>query len=369
MKVLITGAKGFVGKNLCASLRLHPNIEVLLYDIDNTPSELEVMLEQSDVIFHIAAVHRPQQVEEFNTVNVGLTSLICEKLIKIGRTPKIILTSSIHAELDNPYGESKRGAEEELKNYADVGFGESVVYRLNHLFGKWSTPNHHSVTATFCYNIARDLPIQVSNPANELRLTYIDEVMSAFIAEVDAPAAHGFRFAESLPSHAITLGMLADLIRGFHAHRQTLMLADYSDPFVRALYATYLSYLDTDDFGYGLDIKSDNRGSLAEFIKSPYIGQLFISRTNPGITRGNHYHQTKTEKFMVVQGEGVIRFRHINGTEVLEYPVRGEEYRVVDIPPGYTHHIENVGTGEMVTLFWSSNFFDPDAPDTYFEAV
>ncbi|MEI7831971.1 MAG: NAD-dependent epimerase/dehydratase family protein [bacterium] len=369
MKILVTGANGFVGKNLIALLKLRTDAEILPYDIENTPAELEAMLGQADLMFHLAGVNRPQNVEEFATGNTGFTGEICEKLIALGRAPKIVISSSIQAAQENPYGASKRGAEEELQRYCTATGAEGVVYRLKNLFGKWCRPNYNSVTATFCYNIMHDLPIQISDPAHALELTYIDDVVSAFIAEVDASAATGFRFADALPFHAITLGMLADLIRGFRAHRQTLMLADYSDPFVRALYATYLSYLDTDDFGYGLDIKSDNRGSLAEFIKSPFIGQLFISRTNPGITRGNHYHQTKTEKFMVVQGEGVIRFRHINGTEVLEYPVRGEEYRVVDIPPGYTHHIENVGTGEMVTLFWSSSLFDPYTPDTYFEAV
>jgi len=369
MKVLITGASGFVGKNLIALSKLRADAEILPYDVDNTPEELNTMLGQADVIFHLAGVNRPQRVDEFITGNTGFTGEICTKLIELEHAPKIVISSSIQATQDNPYGSSKRGAEEELQRYCTATGAEGVVYRLKNLFGKWCRPNYNSVTATFCYNIMHDLPIQISDPAYALELTYIDDVVSAFITEIDAPAVSEFRYADTLPSYPITLGMLADLIRSFRAHRQTLMLADYSDPFVRALYATFLSYLDTDQFGYGLEIKSDNRGSLAEFIKSPYIGQLFVSRTNPGITRGNHYHHTKTEKFMVVQGEGVIRFRHINGTEVFEYPVRSEEYRVVDIPPGYTHHIENVGTGEMVTLFWSSNLFDPNAPDTYFEAV
>ncbi len=369
MKILVTGANGFVGKNLCAMLKSRPDVEILSFDIENSAAELDTMLGAADLIFHLAGVNRPQQLEEFHTGNAGFTGDICAKLIAFGRAPKLVISSSIQAVLDNPYGASKRGAEEELERYCAVTGAEGVVYRLKNLFGKWCRPNYNSVTATFCYNIIHDLPIQISDPAYALELTYIDEVVSAFLAEIDAPTRPGYRFAEELPYHQITLGGLAELIRGFRAHRQTLMLANYGDPFVRALYATYLSYLDTDQFGYGLDIKSDNRGSLAEFLKSPAIGQLFISRTNPGITRGNHYHQTKTEKFMVVQGEGIIRFRHINGEEVLEYPVRGEQYQVVDIPPGYTHSIENVGPEEMVTLFWSSNMFDPDAPDTYFEQV
>lgn len=368
-KVLITGAQGFVGNNLRAVLRQHPEVEISAYDIDSAPAELDAALEVADVIVHLAGVNRPQTMEEFATGNAGFTGEICEKLRALGRTPKILLSSSIQAERDNPYGVSKRDAEEALQHYCDDTGAGGVIYRLKNLFGKWCRPNYNSVTATFCYNIAHNLPIHIADPANEIDLTYIDDVVAAFVAEINASMQSGCRFADPLPSRRISLGVLSALIQGFHAHRKTLHLADYSDPFVCALYATYLSYLDTDQFGYGLNIKTDNRGSLAEFIKSPHIGQLFISRTKPGITRGNHYHHTKTEKFMVVQGKGIIRFRHINGEDIIEYPVGGEDYCVVDIPPGYTHSIENIGDGEMVTLFWSSQIFNPEQPDTYFEAV
>jgi UDP-2-acetamido-2,6-beta-L-arabino-hexul-4-ose reductase len=243
-----------------------------------------------------------------------------------------------------------------------------VVYRLKNLFGKWCQPNYNSVTATFCHNIANNLPIQISAPENEVDLTYIDDVVSAFKNEL-SDNSPGFRFAPPLSSRKITLGTLSELIYSFNKQRKSLLLPDFSDQFVRNLYGTYLSYLNIDDFSYTLDIKSDNRGSLAELLKSPYIGQVFISRTLPGITRGNHYHHTKTEKFMVVQGQGIIRFRDINNDEVIEYPVDGSEYKVVDIPPGYTHSIENVGNGEMVTIFWAVEIFNQDNPDTYFEIV
>jgi UDP-2-acetamido-2,6-beta-L-arabino-hexul-4-ose reductase len=223
--------------------------------------------------------------------------------------------------------------------------------------------------ATFCHNIANDLPIQVSDPANIVDLTYVDDVVEAFLGELTGSRRPGFRIADPLPSHAITLGELGRLLRGFRAHRTEPVLPDFSSAFVRALYATYLSHVPAQACGYGLDVKVDARGSLAEFVKSPHFGQIFVSRTKPGITRGNHFHHTKTEKFMVVQGEGLIRLRQIHDDTIVEFRVRGDEYRVVDIPPGYTRSIENVGSGEMVTLFWSSEVFDPGRPDTMFNPV
>lgn len=365
MRVLVTGAQGFVGRNLCAVLQPETDLTVTAYDIDSQPAVLEEALATADVVVHLAGVNRPQNVEEFATGNAGFTRELLDRLRAVGRTPKFLLSSSIHAAGDTPYGLSKREAEAALQEFCAETGACGVIYRLKNLFGKWCRPNYNSVTATFCHNIARGLPIQISDPANEVDLTYVDDVTAALRAEIVAPATPGCRWADPLPSRRITLGDLAALIRSFHAHRETLQLADYSDPFVRALYATYLSYLDTDQFAYALPVHTDDRGSLAEFLKSPHIGQLFISRTRPGITRGNHYHHTKTEKFMVVQGEGLIRFRRLGSDEILEYRVRGEEYRVVDIPPGYTHSIENTGDTEMVTLFWSSQVFDPDHPDTY----
>jgi UDP-2-acetamido-2,6-beta-L-arabino-hexul-4-ose reductase len=306
--------------------------------------------------------------DEFETGNTDSLKGICSKLQEIGRTPKIVLSSSIQAELDNPYGVSKRLAEEVLKRFAEDAGAECVVYRFKNLFGKWCQPNYNSVAATFCHNIANDLPIQISDPAHEIDLTYIDDVVAAFIAELE-PGLPGFRFAQPLPSRRITLGDLAEKIKSFREMRTSLNLPNFEDSFERALYSTYLSYLNKDAFEYGLDIKSDQRGSLAEFLKSSSMGQIFVSRTKPGITRGNHYHHTKTEKFLVLEGEAVIRFRHIKRDEILEYPVSGEKYQVVDIPPGYTHSIENVGQDELVTLFWASEVFDPDRPDTYFEKV
>lgn len=368
MKILVTGSGGFVGKNLCVELARRQDLELFCYDVDSPVGDLEKGLANADVIFHLAGVNRPQNVEEFKAGNAGFTGEICQKLIASGRTPKIVLSSSIQAELDNPYGVSKRQAEEAICQYVQKTGAAGVVYRLKNLFGKWCRPNYNSVTATFCHNIANGLSIQISNPANIVDLTYIDDVVAAFMSELADPRT-GFRMADPLPSHQISLGDLSALISSFRDSRKSLLLPDFSRPFVWALYATYLSYLQTNNFGYTLDIKTDNRGSLAEFVKQPNFGQIFVSHTKPGITRGNHYHHTKVEKFMVVSGEAVIRFRQIHGDTVIEYHVKGEQYKVVDIPPGYTHSIENVGNADLVTLFWASEVFDPNRPDTMFLSV
>jgi UDP-2-acetamido-2,6-beta-L-arabino-hexul-4-ose reductase len=364
VKVLVTGSGGFVGKNLCAVLRERPGVELFEHDLGGDPGRLAAALREVEVVFHLAGVNRPQRVEEFQEGNAGSTADLLRALEAAGRRPRVVLSSSIQAEKENPYGASKLAAERELEAWCGRTGAEGVVHRLKNLFGKWCRPNYNSVTATFCHNIAHGLPIQVADPAAVVELTYVDDVVAAFVAELEAPPRPGFRLAEPLHSHRITVGELARTIESFREHRTTLLLPDYAIRFVRALYATYLSYLETDQFAYGLDIKADDRGSLAEFVKSPHFGQIFVSRTRPGITRGHHFHHTKTEKFLVVQGEAVIRFRQIHGDAVVEYRVRGEDYRVVDIPPGYTHSIENVGTGELVTLFWSSEVFDPATPDT-----
>jgi len=368
MKVLVTGANGFVGRNLCVELARRSDVDVLRFDVDTPARGLDDGLAQAEIVFHLAGVNRPESVDEFHKGNAELTRRICAKLIALGGKPKIVLSSSIQAELDNPYGLSKRVAEESIRAYVEKTNAAGVVYRLKNLFGKWCRPNYNSVTATFCHNVANGLPIQISDPANLVDLTYIDDVIAAFLAEL-GDKRPGLRMAEALPSHQISLGELAGLVQGFRDSRTTLQPPEFSRAFVRELYATYLSYLPTDGFAYSLDVKTDPRGKLAEFLKQPCFGQLFISRTRPGITRGNHFHHTKVEKFLVVEGEAVIRFRPIEGSAVTQYSVRGEDFKVVDIPPGYTHSIENVGSGELVTLFWSSQVFDEANPDTAFLQV
>jgi UDP-2-acetamido-2,6-beta-L-arabino-hexul-4-ose reductase len=372
MNVLVTGSKGFVGRNLCSVLRTMENVRILEFDYDNTSGELEKMLGEAEVIFHLAGVNRPKNEEEFRTGNAGLTQDICAILQRLKQMPKIILASSIQAELDNPYGSSKLQAEQVLRAFAETTGARTVVYRFKNLFGKWCRPNYNSVTATFCHNIAHGLPVTISDPAHSIDLTYIDDVVAALIGEILSKEEYqesGFAFGAELTAYPISLGKLAELITSFRDMRQTLLLPGFDSQLVKALYATYLSYLEGSDFAYPLNIRTDERGSLAEMMKSRAFGQIFVSRTKPGITRGNHYHHTKTEKFMVVEGEAVIRFRRIDGTVVNEYKVSGKESKVVDIPPGYTHQITNIGTGELVTLFWASEIFNPDKADTYYMQV
>lgn len=375
MNVLVTGSNGFIGQNLIMWLRRLPDAAILEFDQPHTLQDLAERLATADLIYHLAGVNRPQSVEEFRTGNVDLTTQMCELLLRAGRVTPIVLSSSIQAELDNPYGVSKRQAEEVLADYARRSGARVVIFRLTNVFGKWCRPNYNSVVATFCHNIARDLPITISDPEREVPLVHVDDVVEAFLTEIGDRGSgirsqeSGVRYREVRLIHTVTLGRLAEMIRSFRESRQSLAVPDFSDPFTHKLYGTFLSYLGPDDFAYDLTKRTDARGSLAEFVKSPPFGQIFVSRTRPGITRGNHYHHTKTEKFLVVEGEAIVRFRHIRGGDVMEYHVRGEDFRVVDIPTGYTHSIENVGSGELVTLFWASQVFDPNQPDTFYEEV
>lgn len=370
MNILITGSAGFIGSNLSVALSRREDVTLHKYDVGSPAEMLDEALAVADVVFHLAGINRPQNPEEFKIGNADFIAEICDKLILMGRAPKIVFSSSIQAELDNPYGISKLAAERAIQEYVGKTKSTGVVYRLKNVFGKWCRPNYNSVTATFCHNIVHDLPIQISNPENVVDLTYIDDVVTAFLNEIDNKSdISRFRYAEPLLSHKISLGELAALIKSFHSHRSTLLLPDFSSRFVRALYATYLSYLEPSDLKYTLDIKTDNRGSLAEFIKAPSFGQIFISRTKPGITRGNHFHNTKTEKFMVVQGNAAVRLRNIRNNALTEHRVAGDLYQVVDIPPGYTHSIENIGTEDLVTLFWAGEVFNAATPDTTFLKV
>lgn len=369
MKILVTGSEGFIGRNLIANLRTDPQWEIFGIDRDNPWEELDHALAEAEFVVHLAGINRPQTEDEFRTGNVDLTARICARLQALGRRTPLLLSSSIQAELDNPYGVSKRQAEEVVTRYAAETGAPVLIYRLKNVFGKWCRPNYNSVTATFCYNIAHDLPISISDPTRVLDLIYIDDIVAAFVADLRTQQASGVAYRGVEPAYQVSLGQLAELITSFRQMRQTVVTPDMSDPFIRKLYATYLAYLPADQFAYSLDKKCDPRGCLAEFVKSPAIGQIFVSRTHPGITRGNHFHHTKTEKFLVVEGEAIIRFRHVTTGELLEYQVSGSDFRVVDIPPGYTHSIENIGNTELVTLFWASEIFEPARPDTYARPV
>lgn len=363
---LVTGAKGFIGKNLVVALKRRADVDVIEYDLNSPADLLEEGLAKADVIYHLAGVNRPERIEEFTEGNYDLTRQVCDALRRLGRSPLFVLPSSTQAALDNPYGLSKRQAEEAVFAFGRETGGVVFVFRLHGVCGKWCRPNYNSVVATFCHNIARNLPIAISDPTREIELVYIDDVVHAFIGVMDGrlPVSDG-KYCLVEPTYRIALGALAETIQGFRASRVSLALPDIGDPFIRALYSTYLSYLPTDSFAYALTQRADPRGELAELLKSPRIGQIFVSRTRPGFTRGNHYHDTKVEKFVVMEGDAVIRFRHILGGDVIEYPVSGREFRVVDIPPGYTHSIENIGQNDLIVLFWAAEIFDPDIPDAF----
>lgn len=365
MKIVVTGANGFIGRNLVVHLQASGEHEVILFTRDHSPEQLSSLVASADVVFHLAGVNRPETDEEFFEGNVDLTRTLCEALTQSGRKTPIVFSSSIHAVADTPYGCSKRQAEQVVERYADTTGARAVIYRLPNVFGKWSRPEYNSVVATFCHNIARGLPITVTDPGRELELAYVDDVVASLVAELDELREPGIYYHSVNVTHRISLGELADRIRSFKDSRTTLLVPDMSDALTHKLYATYLSFLDSKDFAYNLDQRVDHRGALAEFVKAETFGQLFVSRTKPGVTRGNHYHHTKTEKFLVVEGEAIVRFRKYGSDVVFEYRVRGEDFRVIDIPPGYTHSIENVGTTELVTLFWASEIFDATRPDTY----
>jgi UDP-2-acetamido-2,6-beta-L-arabino-hexul-4-ose reductase len=366
-QVLVTGSEGFLGRNLMQALSEREDLNAIGYDIRDTEHRLLDSLRAADVVVHLAGVNRPVDPAEYEAGNVGFTRKVCDLLRSLDRRPRIIMSSSVQAALDNPYGISKRNAEQELRRFADETCAEMIVFRFKNIFGKWSRPNYNSVVATFCHNASRGLPLEVHDPDRTLELVFVDDVVEALVDAIDSPTRiAGLRFADEINGFRVTLGNLAEVISSFTRIRAGGVLPDLADGLTKHLYSTYLAYLEASDLAYPLEQKMDSRGSLAEFIKSPHTGQLFLSRTKPGITRGNHYHHSKVEKFLVVEGRALIRLRNLATHEIVEYEVLGQEFRVVDIPPGYTHSIQNTGDCELVVLFWANEVFDPFRPDTFF---
>ena len=371
--ILITGAGGFVGKNLVATLRTAGYTDLMLFEKEDTPETLADYCRRAAFVVHLAGINRPTDPSEFYTGNAGLTDTLLADLEAAGNTAPVLVTSSTQAELDNDYGKSKRQAEEAIFAHRRRTGAMVYVFRMPGVFGKWCRPNYNSVVATFCHNVAHGLPIQVRDPAFSLPQVYIDDVVACILAAFDGQVMMD-RSATPIchmhPIHEVTLGRLAELIQGFAAGRTSLAVPDLAPgSFEKKLYSTYLSYLPSNQFSYPLEMHTDNRGSFTEFLRSPERGQVSINISHPGIVKGNHWHHTKNEKFLVVKGEGVIRFRNIFSKEVIEYHVSGDKLEVVDIPCGYTHNIENVGTEDMVTVMWANEAFDPDHPDTFFEPV
>ncbi|HEY9063277.1 MAG TPA: NAD-dependent epimerase/dehydratase family protein [Pseudobacteroides sp.] len=368
--VLITGAGGFIGKNLKAALETYKDIRVYSYDVENSMGEMDEYIENIDFVFHLAGINRPDDVKGFETGNCGFTEKLLGMLYLKGKKVPVLLSSSIQAEKDNPYGISKKKAEDFVFEYGEKSGSKVLVYRLPNVFGKFCRPNYNSVVATWCYNIARGIPVQINDPDTLLNLVYIDDVIEEFVNALNGAENRSIGgYCTIRRVFTVTLGQLADQIYLFKETEGTIKIPSFEKDFDRFLYATYTSYIPKEDMAYALDMKCDNRGWLAEFMKSKQTGQIFISRTKPGITRGNHWHHTKVEKFLVIEGEAVVRLRGINDTEVIEYKVSGDKLKVIDIPVGYTHSISNTGDKDLITVFWANEIFNPDVPDTYFMEV
>lgn len=368
--VLITGAGGFIGKNLVAKLTELKDYNILAYDLNNTEEDLRKYIKEADFVVHLAGVNRPKDTKEFYAGNTGFTEQIISIIEEYNKNIPILITSSIQAELGNDYGKSKKQAEDILINYSQKNNAPIYIFRLPNVFGKWCRPNYNSAVATFCYNIAHDLEVWVSDENKELNLVYIDDVVEAFVDAVnEAERDEKNYYYEVKKVYTRTLGEIVNLLKSFRAIKNSLVIPNMNDEFVKVLYSTYLSYLEENDFSYFLNKNEDNRGCFVEVVKSSKFGQISVSKTHKGIVRGNHYHHTKVEKFIVIQGEAVIKFRKIDKDKVIEYKVCGEKPEVVDIPPGYTHSIENIGEEELITMFWANEMFDPNKPDTFFNEV
>lgn len=358
-----------MGKNLTVSLSQRNDIEVTSFDIDCDPASLSTLVGGADFIFHLAGVNRPQELSEFSAGNAGLTRTVISHLVEQGKSTPLLISSSSQAAQDNPYGVSKREAEEAVFDYGRLTGAPVYVFRLPNVFGKWCRPNYNSAVATFCHNIAHDLPIRVDDPSAVMKLVYIDDVVREFCAALDRTQPPSGAFCQVQPVHGVTLGEIAELIRGFKASRDDLHIPDMADPFVDKLYSTYLSYLPRDGFKYPLKMNLDERGSFSEFLKTADRGQVSVNISRPGVAKGNHWHHSKNEKFLVVSGQGVISFRKVGTLDVIDYPVSGELLEVVDIPTGYTHSITNTGANDLVTVMWCNEVYDPGKPDTIFAKV
>lgn len=388
MKILVTGAKGFVGKNLCSQLRnirdkkarwykLFEPIDVVYeYDIDSTREELDQWCKDCDFVFNLAGVNRPQNTKEFMEGNFGFTNTLLDTLKKYNNTCPVMISSSSQAALDNPYGQSKKAGEELMFQYSKDTGARVLVYRFPNLFGKWCRPNYNSVVATFCNNIANGLPIQINDPSVILNFVYIDDVVDQLIYSLSGKEYKEGKYCYVPIVYKVRLGDIADLLHSFDKGRYDLQIPCVSDGFRKALYSTFVSYLPKNKISYPLDMKKHDRGSFAEFIRTENHGQVSINISKPGITKGEHWHHNLVERFLVVSGHGLIQLRKEgldeNGNEypILNFEVSGEKLEVVEMISGYTHNLINLSkTEDMVTVIWANGCFDQNRPDTYFDPV
>lgn len=362
MRVLVTGANGFIGKNLLVHLR-ERQLEAVPFTRDMSRQELADALQGVEFVFHLAGVNRPKDAAEFAVGNTELTEQLCDLIRASGRRIPVLYASSIQAEADNPYGASKRAAEEALTALQKETGSPVYLYRLPNVFGKWSRPNYNSVVATFCHNIINDLPIQINDPSALVHLVYVDEVIKDFLRLLnDRP--QGVHWPEVNPAYKISVGELADQIRRFKESRESMVVEAVGAGLTRALYSTYLSFFRPEQFSYTVPVHEDARGRFVEMLKTRDFGQFSFFTAHPGITRGEHYHHTKNEKFLVIQGRARFGFRHVISGETFELVTDGERPEIVETVPGWSHNITNIGSGEMIVMLWANEIFDRQHPDT-----
>ena len=382
MNILVTGAKGFVGKNLVEALKcirdkkdktrnINSNINIFECDIETTADDLNYYCNKSDFIFHLAGVNRPKNESEFMSGNFGFTSILLETLKKYNNKAPVMIASSIQAELDNPYGKSKKSGEDLIFKYGRDNGVKTLVYRFPNIFGKWCKPNYNSAVATFCYNISHNLPIVVNDRNHLMTLVYIDDVVDELINALSSNETVCGKYCRVAVEHKITLGEIVDLLNSFKNSRENNYIPDVKEGSIsKKLYSTYLSYLEPDNFSYKLKMNCDERGSFTEILRTYCAGQFSVNISKPGITKGQHWHNTKTEKFLVISGHGLIQLRKIGTDDIINYEVFGDNLTVVDMIPGYTHNIINLSdTDNLVTFMWSNECFNPNKPDTFFEEV
>ena len=368
---MITGAAGFLGRNLYQQLREYNGLEIVSFTSSNSSEELRDLIQDVEFVFHLAGVNRPQDPNDFAMGNITLTSsliAVVEDEMKIsGRKIPILYSSSSQAALNNPYGASKLAAEVLLHDFSQRNDSPLFIFRLPNIFGKWSRPNYNSVVATFCYNLARGIPIHINDPSASMVLVYVDDVIESFIKLLDgaSPVLDALGFATVAPLYTTTVGEIAVLLESFVASRNTLQIERVGTGFLRALYSTFVSFLPVQSFSYPAKMHVDTRGVFVEMLKTPDCGQFSFFTAHPGITRGGHYHHTKTEKFLVIKGNARFKFRHVQTGESHQLDTSGENSEIVETVPGWTHDITNIGTEEMVVMLWANEVFDRQRPDTF----
>ncbi len=369
VKIVVTGANGFVGKHLIFALQQQKGIEIFPISRDTPSEEIRSVLKAADLIYHLAGVNRPVYESEFQKGNVEFTKTLTDCLKEIKKPTPIVYSSSLQATVDNAYGKSKLAAEQILEDYSLITGAKIFIYRLKNIFGSRCRPNYNSVVATFCHNITRDLPISINNSHSFVDLVWVGDVVNGFLSHLPSNNSSESESISEIPSYSISLQDLSEKLYEFAKIRKNGFIPNMSDRFLKLLHSTFISYYPIDKLAASVDLKSDPRGSLFELIRSREAGQIFVSTTKPGATRGNHHHISKIEKFCVIHGEAEISFRDKDNSEIYRYLVSSVDIQIIDIPPGYTHKIVNVGQADLTTIFWANEPFDPQNPDTYFEAV